>query len=90
MIFRNIPKISLTCDVKIIKATALVKPLLTGPDTKSIKNPSPKIPISNSINPDKNDNNTARCQTPLHACNVSNEAIAVGPIGTSLHDPSNM
>lgn len=74
----------------MIKATALVKPLLTGPDTKSIKNPRPKIPISNSINPDRNDSNTARCQIPFDACSVSNEAIAVGPIGTSLHDPKNM
>jgi len=35
----EIPRISLTCDVTIIKATADVKPELTGPDTKSIRNP---------------------------------------------------
>jgi hypothetical protein len=35
----EIPRISLICDVTIIKATADVKPELTGPDTKSIRNP---------------------------------------------------
>lgn len=36
----EMPRMSLTCDVTIIKATADVKPELTGPDTKSIKNPN--------------------------------------------------
>lgn len=35
----GIPSISFTCDVIIIRATADVNPELTGPDTKSIKNP---------------------------------------------------
>lgn len=35
----GMPRMSLTCDVTIIKATADVKPELTGPDTKSIRNP---------------------------------------------------
>ena len=37
--FAVIPSISLICDVTIIKATADVNPELTGPETKSIKNP---------------------------------------------------
>lgn len=32
-------RISFICDVTIISATAEVNPELTGPDTKSIKNP---------------------------------------------------
>lgn len=39
----GIPRISLICDVTIIKATADVKPELTGPDTKSIRNPETKF-----------------------------------------------
>lgn len=35
----EMPRISLICDVTIIRATADVKPELTGPDTKSIKKP---------------------------------------------------
>lgn len=82
------PNTSLTCDVRIINATALVKPELTGPDTKLIRKPMPNAPISISIAPVKNDRRTARCQTPLAAWNVSNDAIAVGPIGTSLLEPN--
>lgn len=35
----GMPRISFICEVTIIRATADVKPELTGPDTKSIKNP---------------------------------------------------
>lgn len=59
-----IPSKSFTCDDKIIKATALVYPELTGPDTKFIKNPSPNTPINNSIIPVKNVRRTALCHTP--------------------------
>lgn len=58
------PKISLTCDDRIIKATALVKPDETGPDTKSIKNPSPKKPINSSMIPVKKLRRQAFCQLP--------------------------
>jgi len=43
------PRISLICDVTIIKATADVKPELTGPDTKSIRNPEIKKILYNFI-----------------------------------------
>lgn len=84
------PKTSLTCVVRIISATALVNPELTGPDTKLIRKPMPSAPIAISMTPVKNDNSTARCHTPPAAWNVSNEAIAVGPMGTSLLEPSMM
>lgn len=35
----DIPRRSFTCDVKIIRATAEVKPEATGPETKSIMKP---------------------------------------------------
>lgn len=37
------PRTSLTCDVTMIRAQADVNPEDTGPDTKSIKNPTRKI-----------------------------------------------
>lgn len=37
--------------------------------------------------PDKKHNKTALCQTPFAAWNVNRDAIADGPIGTSLHEP---
>jgi hypothetical protein len=61
-----IPKISLTCDERMMRATALVKPDETGPDTKSIRNPSPKNPINNSMKPVKKQRRTAFCQLPRH------------------------
>lgn len=85
-----LPKISFTCDVNTINATALVKPLQTGPDTKSTRKPRPNTPMSNWIIPDVNDKSTALCQTPPAACRVTNAEIAVGPIGMSLDDPSKM
>jgi hypothetical protein len=74
-----IPKMSLTCDDKIIKATALVKPDETGPDTKSIRKPRPKKPIKSSVIPVKNESKTAFCQLPLAVWKVKSDAIAVGP-----------
>lgn len=38
--FAGIPSMSLSCEVTIINATAEVKPELTGPLTKSMRNPS--------------------------------------------------
>lgn len=86
----RIPKISLTCDDKMINETALVKPDPTGPETKSIKNPRPNNPIRRARVPLKNVSKTARCQIPFAAWNVNNAAIAVGPIGMSLQEPRNM
>lgn len=82
-----IPKISLTCDDKMINDTALVKPDDTGPDTKFNRNPRPMKPIKISMIPVNSDKSTAFCQTPPAAWYVSNDAIAVGPIGTSLQEP---
>ena len=59
-----IPNKSLICDDKIIKATALVNPDETGPETKSIRNPSPNNPISSSTSPDRKQSTTAFCQLP--------------------------
>ena len=59
-----IPKRSLICDERIIKATALVNPEETGPDTKSIKNPSPNNPIKSSTVPERKQSTTAFCQLP--------------------------
>lgn len=73
------PKISLTCDDRIIRATALVKPDETGPDTKSIRNPSPKNPIRSSVMPVKKLRRQAFCQLPRAVWKVKREAIAVGP-----------
>lgn len=39
----GMPSTSFICEVMIIKATADVKPELTGPDTKSIRNPGTHI-----------------------------------------------
>lgn len=85
-----IPNTSFTCDDKMIRATALVKPLLTGPETKSIRKPRPKTPIKISIIPVRNESKTALCQTPPAAWNVRMEAMAVGPMGTSLQEPRKM
>lgn len=63
----------------MMRATALVKPLETGPETKSMRNPSPKKPINNSIMPVKKQSKTAFCQLPRHVWKVNNDAIAVGP-----------
>lgn len=60
----TIPKMSLTCDDKMMRATALVKPDETGPDTKSIRNPRPKRPIKSSIKPVRKDKSTAFSQLP--------------------------
>jgi len=46
-----IPNTSLTCDVTMIRAAADVNPEETGPDMKSITNPSPRIPISSMTHP---------------------------------------
>lgn len=88
--FASIARIFLTCDVKIMSAHALVKPEFTGPDTKLMKNPIPIKPMITSTMPVRKHNRTAFCQTPPVAWNVSNDAIDDGPIGTSLHEPSNM
>lgn len=85
-----IPNRSLTCDDKIIIAAALVNPEPTGPETKSIMKPNWRTPISISMMPVRNESSTARCQTPPAAWNVSSAANAVGPIGTSLHEPMSM
>lgn len=88
--FALIPKISLTCDVRIIKATADVNPDETGPETKSIKNPRPNIPINNSIKPHKKHNRTDFCHEPFAVWYVSKALIALGPTGTSLQLPNNI
>lgn len=85
-----IPKIFLTCDVKMIRAQALVKPEFTGPETKFKKNPIPIKPMITSTIPVRKQRRTAFCQTPPVACKVSNDEIDDGPIGTSLHEPNNM
>ena len=60
----TMPKMSLTCDDKIIRATALVKPDETGPDTKSIRKPRPKRPIKSSTKPVRKQRSTAFSQLP--------------------------
>ena len=82
-----IPKISFTCDVTMIKATALVNPDETGPDTKSTRNPSLNIPINSSVIPATRQRNTAFCQLPPTVLKVKSAEIAVGPIATSLQLP---
>jgi hypothetical protein len=77
--FALIPKMSLTCDERMINATALVKPDETGPETKSIKNPSPKNPIRSSVMPVKKQRRQAFSQLPRAVWKVRREAIAVGP-----------
>lgn len=59
-----IPNTSLTCDDRMIKATALVKPLETGPDTKSMRKPRPKRPIKSSMMPVRRERSTAFSQLP--------------------------
>ena len=82
-----IPKISLTCDERIIKATALVKPDDTGPETKSIRKPRPKNPIKSSVTPVTKQRRQAFCQLPRAVWKVKREAIAVGPgIWTIKHN----
>lgn len=70
---------SLTCDVKIIKATALVKPDDTGPETKSIRKPRPKKPIKSSVKPVRKQSKIAFSGLPLAVWKVKSDAIAVGP-----------
>lgn len=77
--FAAIPKMSFICDDKIIKATALVKPEDTGPETKSMRKPSPKKPMRSSVNPDRKQSRQAFCQLPCAVWKVRSEAIAVGP-----------
>lgn len=76
-----IPKMSFICDDKIIKATALVKPDDTGPDTKSIRKPRPKKPISSSVRPDRKQSRIAFSGLPRAVWKVRSDAIAVGPSG---------
>lgn len=82
------PKISLTCDVTMIKATADVNPDETGPDTKFTRNPKPKVAINSSIMPVNKLNRIAFGTEPRADWNVKIADIAVGPIGTSLQLPS--
>ncbi|KNC20780.1 hypothetical protein FF38_00118 [Lucilia cuprina] len=78
------PKRSLNCEVKMIREPALVKPALTGPETKSIRKPNRNTPIPISMSPVKKVSKTAFCQTPCAVWKVSKAEIAVGPTGTSL------
>lgn len=74
-----IPKMSFICDDKMINATALVKPDDTGPETKSIRKPSPKNPMRSSVSPVMKQRRTAFCQLPRAVWKVKSDAIAVGP-----------
>lgn len=74
-----IPKMSFTCDDRMIKATALVKPEDTGPETKSIRKPRPKTPIRSSMSPVKKQRRIAFSGLPRAVWKVRSEAIAVGP-----------
>uniref|UniRef100_A0A2M4AJ50 Putative secreted protein n=1 Tax=Anopheles triannulatus TaxID=58253 RepID=A0A2M4AJ50_9DIPT len=85
-----IPSTSFTCDVTIISETADVNPDETGPDTKSTRNPSPKMPISSSTRPERKQSRIDFPTLPPAVWKVSSDAIAVGPIGTSLQLPNTM
>lgn len=74
-----IPKMSFICDDKMINATALVKPDDTGPETKSMRKPSPKNPMRSSVSPVMKQSRTAFCQLPRAVWKVKSDAIAVGP-----------
>lgn len=74
-----IPKMSLTCDERIMRATALVKPEDTGPETKSIKKPRPKNPIRSSMSPVRKQRRMAFSGLPRAVWKVKSDAIAVGP-----------
>lgn len=63
----------------MIKATALVKPDETGPETKSIRKPRPKNPINSSVRPDRKHSKIAFSGLPLAVWKVRRDAIAVGP-----------
>lgn len=54
----------LICDVKIIRDTADVNPDETGPETKFMRKPKPKIPIVNSTMPHNKDKSTDFCHDP--------------------------
>lgn len=60
----TMPKMSLTCDDKMIRETALVKPDETGPETKSMRKPRPKRPMKSSIKPVRKQRSTAFSQLP--------------------------
>lgn len=77
--FALIPKMSLTCDDKMINATALVKPDDTGPETKSIRKPRPKKPMRSSMIPVRKHSRIAFCGLPRAVWKVKSDAIAVGP-----------
>lgn len=85
--FPGIPKICFICVATTVIAIAFVNPDVTGAETKSIRNPNPKIPDNNSIDPDKNDNKTDLCQLPPAACRTIIDPGDVAPKGISLHDP---
>lgn len=70
---------SFTCDDRIISATALVKPEETGPETKSMRNPRPKMPIRSSISPVRKQRRIAFCGLPRAVWKVKRDAMAVGP-----------
>lgn len=83
----GIPKICFICVATTVIAIAFVNPDVTGADTKSIRNPNPKIPDSNSMDPDRNANRTDLCQLPPAACKTMIDPGDVAPNGMSLHDP---
>ena len=55
--------------------------------------PRPKIPMKSSMSPDKKHRSRACSTGPSNWATVwyvSNETIALGPSGMSLHDPNKM
>jgi len=81
------PSIERIWDVDTIRATALVNPALTGPDTNSTRHPSLKMAIRISIMPVRKVRSTDLCQDPWANWKVMSEATAVLPIVLSLQVP---